>query len=687
MNNDKKKSTNTAIGATQKSDQSNISNAVTKTKTNVNKEQIADSQKTKSSGEDRSVDMLNQVIQKRYKIEALVGHGGMCDVYRAKDLMLESAGDSQPYVAIKLLQKEFHDQPDAARILIREARKTQSLSHPNIIKVHSFGGFQNNFYLVMEWLDGQTLDEVIKSHRPNGLSYKKSMAVLTQILSALRYAHENGVVHADLKPGNIMLSRSGTVKIFDFGVSRALNINADKYSAEKLDDTSPISGYTPTYASPELLKGASPTMADDIFAFSCITYELLASKHPFQRKTALQAIKENLSPSKPQNISFIRWWTLRQGLLLESKKRIEDIPRLERGLTRPYGKMAASAGLLALVAVTIGYSFVQQNHQIQTLSEVQQTQEQSEALLTLPPAEFLPQLTSLTEELHMPAQVWLREQQLQAINYYENQIDDLLNRREHAYPDYNAIQAVLYEANALYPDSYRLAITTEEINQGWNSTIKALSERLDTHLEQGNYQRSDDGEDIYTIYRDLQQVRKDYQFVPNSKAEKIFASRFDQAAQKLDTVALNAAIDAGETFFSHSEQQQPRIVMARALKGAVQTMAAYQTRLSEDGEASFPYAAAEHFYQAHFESITEQVTSSTQVTTLNGLESEVAALAKKLPYDFPYLVEAREAMANRYLYFSGILLNKHKTQAANTVMKKAQDLLTLVQQARATTRG
>ncbi|WP_406610070.1 serine/threonine-protein kinase [Agarivorans sp. JK6] len=653
-------------------------------KTVVNNTETATSKKTNARSNKEQV--INRVIKKRYQIEDLVGHGGMCDVYRAKDLLLEAAGDSQPYVAIKLLQKEFHDQPDAARILIREARKTQRLSHPNIIRVHDFGVDQEDYYLVMEWLDGQTLDEVIKSHRPNGLTFKSSLALLTQLTSALRYAHQNGVVHADLKPGNIMLSRDGTIKIFDFGVSRALNLNADQYAADKPEETSPVSGFTPTYASPELLDGAAPSIADDVFAFSCIAYELLSSKHPFNRKTANQAAKENITPSKPKHAPLLRWGKLKRGLNFNLKQRVTDLDQIEKSLTQSFLKPSLSVIAIVGVAGALSYGFQQMDGQLkhsqQELSRLQRENSANQDLVSLSPQQFLPMLNTIPAKQHVPKQALLRDKQRLVIDFYEKQIDDLLNNRQNAYPDYYAIQSLLQEVNRIYPDSYSLALIAEDVNQGWMGTVEALVQRLDLHLEQGRYQHSEDGDDVYTIYQDLLQVRTDYQFAPNEKSEQVFTQLFDKAADQLDVVALAQMIETGETFFANSEQQQERIARALELKTAIAAMASYKQAIADEQEAEFPYQAAEVFYQNHFSQLQERINGLTRVKTLDKMAKEVDSMAKDLPNDFSHLVETRQTMANKYLRFSDYLLKKRRTKEAGAVMKKAQDLMTKVQDAR-----
>lgn len=112
--------------------------------------------------------LIGATVKNRYEIESVIGHGGLCDVYLAKDRILESSGSETPYVALKILQKEFASQPETARMLIREAQQTQRLSHPNIIRVFDFGVDGEIYFLVMEYINGETLESLIQRSRPHG---------------------------------------------------------------------------------------------------------------------------------------------------------------------------------------------------------------------------------------------------------------------------------------------------------------------------------------------------------------------------------------------------------------------------------------------------------------------------------------------------------------------------------------
>lgn len=237
--------------------------------------------------------LIGATVKNRYEIESVIGHGGLCDVYLAKDRILESSGSETPYVALKILQKEFASQPETARMLIREAQQTQRLSHPNIIRVFDFGVDGEIYFLVMEYINGETLESLIQRSRPHGLKFNATLSILNQVLDALSYAHSLGVVHADLKPANVILTSEGNVKLLDFGVSKTHQLKQDQYAAKRKSENVETLGYTPNYASLNLLSGKEPNLSDDMFALFCIAYELLSCKHPYARTPVNEALKEN----------------------------------------------------------------------------------------------------------------------------------------------------------------------------------------------------------------------------------------------------------------------------------------------------------------------------------------------------------------------------------------------------------
>ena len=324
------------------------------------------------------------LIKQRYLLESKIGSGGMSDIYRATDTFLQQAGVLNCSVAIKVLQQQFVDQPEALQLLLQEAHKTQQLSHPNIVRVYDVDCDQQLYFIVMEFLDGESLDQVIKRYKPKGLPLKSALNLLQQIAAALNFAHRNGIVHADLKPANIMVNRAGEVKVLDFGVAQKLQLNHDIYAAEQQSQTAPLSGYTPAYASPQLLAGNTPAVADDVFSFACLSYELLTSKHPFDRMPADNAATEKKQANKPAHLNLLQWQALKRALQFDSKARNISIEQLMRHFNRQLWRGLATAAALGALAVGSWQYYQQQQAQLQSwarqTAEVTQQQQQYQQL-------------------------------------------------------------------------------------------------------------------------------------------------------------------------------------------------------------------------------------------------------------------------------------------------------------------
>ncbi len=203
---------------------------------------------------------------KNYQIEELLGEGGMGVVYRARDLNLERM------VAIKMLHPEMLHQPDLLKRFRNEAHVTARLSHPNIATLYNFFSEDNLHCLVMEYVNGKTLEQILETHKQ--LPEKECVKILIQLLEGLEEAHHNEILHRDIKPGNIMVNRSGYVKLMDFGVARFEN-------SARITRMNRVIG-TLEYMAPELLTGSKPSVAADIYSVGVVAYEMYTGKLPFE---------------------------------------------------------------------------------------------------------------------------------------------------------------------------------------------------------------------------------------------------------------------------------------------------------------------------------------------------------------------------------------------------------------------
>ncbi len=298
------------------------------------------------------------MLRKRFQLLKKLGEGGMGAVWRARDMLKVRARDRNPYVAIKLLTGDFREHPEAFIALQRETSKQQRLAHPNIATVFNFDRDQstNTVFMTMEVMEGESMDKFIRKLPVGGLDVEESMPIIEQLGAGLSYAHQNALVHSDLKPGNCFLTRKGVVKLLDFGIARASKTEAHAEGERTLFDPGKLGAITPAYATVEMFDGMEPDPRDDIYALAIMTYQLFTGKHPFGRQRADKAMSLGLEVPYVAKLNKRQNRGLAKGLAFKREDRtasveefLQDIrPRKKKTATYVGGGIAAALIIGAL---------------------------------------------------------------------------------------------------------------------------------------------------------------------------------------------------------------------------------------------------------------------------------------------------------------------------------------------------
>ena len=227
--------------------------------------------------------MIGETIAGRYEVEELVGHGGMSSVYKAHDALLER------HVALKILHEQYNADEAFVERFKREARSVAQLQHPNIVTVIDRGEEAGRQYIVFEYVEGENLKEYVV--RKGRLDVGEAIEVAADVARALAFAHENGLIHRDVKPQNVLLNGDGRPKVTDFGIARTLDVDG-------MTQTGTVLG-TSNYIAPEQASGQRVDAHSDVYALGVVLYELLAGDVPFPGESFIAVAMKHMHEPAP----------------------------------------------------------------------------------------------------------------------------------------------------------------------------------------------------------------------------------------------------------------------------------------------------------------------------------------------------------------------------------------------------
>jgi serine/threonine protein kinase len=315
--------------------------------------------------------LTSDVLRERYELISILGRGSTGTVYKAVDRHRAHLDATARCVAVKVLKLNFQDRPDELAQLEREFHEAQSLSHPNVVSVFDLDRDGNVYFIVMELLEGELLADILKRLDGQPMARHYALGIISSVGAALAHAHRRNIVHADLKPRNVMITSTGEVRVLDFGFSRDRPL--DLHSASGIHE-GPVAA--PAYASVERVNGSDPHPSDDVYSLACIAYELLSGRHPFGGRSAPLARAHGRAPQRIAGLPGKQQTVLQRALLWTRGERRIDIVELLAGLgcgdasgrlgppselavpdgARSRWRRAAVAAMLALLLAAGGYA-------------------------------------------------------------------------------------------------------------------------------------------------------------------------------------------------------------------------------------------------------------------------------------------------------------------------------------------
>lgn len=490
------------------------------------------------------------VLKGRFRLEEVIGQGGMGAVYKAVDLLKVEARDRNPYMAVKLLIGDFKEHPEAFIALQRESAKAQRLAHPNIATVYDFDRDGETVYMTMELMVGAELAKYIKKLPAGGLPVAEANKIIEQLCSGLQYAHARGLVHSDFKPGNAFLLDDGTVKLLDFGIARASKTKGDTEGESTVFDPGQLGALTPAYATIEMFEGQDPDPRDDIYALACVAYELYTGKHPFNKMSAVKAKEKGLKPAPVAKLNKRQNKTLLKALALHRDDRLATVELFWEGLKprKDYTLQiaaGATAGIVLIGLLAYGpiVNVIHEREHAAIIAEVDSGDE----------ARFVAGLAQIEALPDARRRTVAERAQPRIVQYFTDRADAVANEAEGRY-DYPAALAEVDALARFFPNSGDVVNLRNQIEGERTRLVNTLRTQFEERLEDGRILPVENEDDITDVLRILKVAQPDSDLLIDPRLVSKYVALADAQTRQQRWQEADRIIGIGLEFASRNPE-------------------------------------------------------------------------------------------------------------------------------------
>ena len=516
---------------------------------------------------------VGAVLRGRFQLEAVLGGGGMGKVYRGVDLIKKEARDRNPYVAVKVLNEKFSVRADAFIALQREASRQQRLAHPNIAIVYDFDRAGSVMYMTMELLEGRPLDMYFKEDviPRGGLPLDEAMGLIEGMAAALGYAHKQGMIHGDFKPGNCFVSDEGHLKVLDFGIARVIQTPGQSDTLDTLFDGSHLGAMTPAYASPEMLEGsAGADPRDDIYGLACVVYQLLGGVHPMAQLPADKAKALAYEPKPIEHLTRRQNDALRRGLAFERESRIASAEEFVESLRDDRPKHAFNQKHLTVamaLVVLIAASFA-----VPKFLEDRRFGEISEKVASREPPQVVDALENIGNQPIERRGRFLSVLGPEIIDFYREHFDRTMQMPDKALP-FESLEIMFDAAIPLFPDSATLLGMREQLVERKHDYIAALSSQFESMVADEIVRSREEVDGLNLVLEQLRRIEPDSVLLDD---ERLTTS----LANGAKTALIDGDLTAAKNLLAQAQRVATNDTILRDIADQIERAAQEQKRLA-----------------------------------------------------------------------------------------------------------